>query len=147
MEIFLSIGWILMAFVTVGGLTVAIQKRQVIKICMSVPLVFLVVGFFFIIPAPALLTALGLKPLIGRLYIRQIALVFCEAFFYTSGLGVLAGLVVAIIEVYNVIKNKVGRRRLERVPQAQKPWYLVSEPSRFTPEGQLKTNIEKQNDH
>ena len=81
MVIFFTCGWLLMAFITFGGLTIAIQRRQIIKICMCAPLVLMVVGFFFIIPAPALLASFGLKPLIGRLHIRQIALVFCEAFF------------------------------------------------------------------
>ena len=147
MEIFLTCGWILMAFITFGGLTIAIQKRQIIKICMSIPLVFLLVGFFFIMPAPALLTAVGLKPLIGRLYIKQIALVSCEASFYASGLVVFAGLVMIVIDCYKAIKKKISKRQLERATKTEKPWYLVSEPFRSTPKGQLKNSIEKQNDH
>ena len=114
-----------MAFVTFGGLKIAIRKRQVIKICMSIPLVLLVVGFFFIMPAPTLLTAVGLKPLIGRLYIRQIAFVFCEAFFAASGLCILASLIVAVVDGCKVIRKKISKRQLARVGKAQKPWYLV----------------------
>ena len=133
MQTFLICIWIFMAFITFGGLTIAIQKRQIIKICMSIPVVFMLIGFFFITPAPALLALLGLRPLIGRLYIRQIAFVFCEAFFYASGLVIFVCLVMAIIDCCKAIRKKLGKKQFEQVLKAEKPWYLVSGSIKSTP--------------
>ncbi len=134
MEIFLSFGWMLIAFITFGGLTIAVQKRQVNRICMTVPLVFFVVSFFFMLPAPTLLTALGLKPLIGKLHFRQVAVVFSEAFIYTFVLAVLACLVMIIVDCYKAIRKKIAERQLAQVLKPYRPWYLVSGSHKPAPE-------------